>query len=198
MLKMHKPFYLSIVIGCLLTWACNSPFVPKSKGYSALQFPQKAYQVFDAPGYPYSFEYPVYAQIDNKVNYFGTSQKDAGWINIQFPQNRATIYVSYRKVQPNQLDTLIRDAYTFASNHNNKASFIEDSVFTTQQGVRGVFFHIGGNVATSYQFFLTDSARHFFRGALYFDTTPNEDSLAPVNAFLFKDLAHLVNTFKWQ
>ena len=102
MLKMYKPFYILITIGCLLSLACNSPFVPKSKGYSAMQFPKKAYQVFDAPGYPYSFEYPVYAQIDNKVNYFGASQKDAGWINIQFPQNKATIYVSYRKVQPNQ------------------------------------------------------------------------------------------------
>ncbi|MEN9697221.1 MAG: hypothetical protein RLZ56_642 [Bacteroidota bacterium] len=182
----------------LLTWSCNAPFVPKAKGYSAMQFPSKAYQSFNLQGYPYTFEYPVYAQVDNKVDYFGISQKGSAWINIQFPQNNATLYVSYRSIQPNQLDTLIKDAYTFANNHNNKASLIEDSVFTTQNGVKGVFFHIGGNVATSYQFFLTDSTKHFFRGALYFDTTPNEDSLAPVNAFLFKDLKHMVNTFKWQ
>ena len=198
MQKTPKYIFLFITLGCLFAWACNSPFVPKSKGYGFVSFPQKSYQVFEAPGYPYSFEYPVYAQIDNKVDYFGASQKDAAWINIQFPENKATLYVSYRTIQPHQLDTLIKDAYTFANNHNNKASFIEDSVFTTQQGVRGVFFHIGGNVATSYQFFLTDSAHHFFRGALYFDTTPNEDSLAPVNAFLFKDLTHLVNTFRWK
>jgi gliding motility-associated lipoprotein GldD len=195
---MYKSFFTLFAMSVLLGWACNSPFVPKAKGYSALQFPKKAYQLFNSPGYAYSFEYPVYAHIDNKVNYFGVSQKEAGWINIQFPENKATIYVSYRRIQPNQLDTLIKDAYTFANNHNNKASLIEDSVFTTENGVKGVFFHIGGNVATSYQFFLTDSAKHFFRGALYFDTTPNEDSLAPVNAFLYKDLTHLVNTFKWQ
>ena len=35
-------------------------------------------------------------------------------------------------------------------------------------------------------------------GALYFDATPNEDSLAPANAFIFKDLVHLVNTFRWK
>ncbi len=195
---MYKLFFLLIGVGVLLGLACNGPFVPKSKGYEVVQFPQKAYQKFNDSGYPYSFEYPVYAQIDDKVNYFGESKKGAAWINIKFPQNNATVYVSYRKIESNQLDTLVKDAYTFANNHNSKASFIEDSVFTTNNGVHGVFFHIGGNVATSYQFFLTDSAHHFFRGALYFDTTPNEDSLAPVNAFLFKDLTHLVNTFRWK
>jgi len=108
------------------------------------------------------------------------------------------VYVSYRSIAPGQLDTLIRDAYGFVNKHNTKAVSIQDSIFTTENGISGVFFHIGGDVATNYQFFLTDSARHFFRGALYFDTTPNEDSLAPVNAFIFKDLTHLVNTFKWQ
>jgi gliding motility-associated lipoprotein GldD len=195
---MYKIGILTIGIWVLMSLACNSPFVPKHKGYSTIVFPEKKYQAFNVPTYPYSFEYPVYAQIDNKVDYFGASQKSAAWININFPQNGGTIYVSYRKIQPNQLNTLVKDAYTFANNHNSKASFIEDSVFTTENGVHGVFFHIGGNVATSYQFFLTDSVHHFFRGALYFDTTPNEDSLAPVNAFLFKDLTHLVNTFRWK
>jgi gliding motility-associated lipoprotein GldD len=192
-------YILSLLVICvLLVGACNSPFAPKAKGYVKMEFPKKAYQLFNNPGYPYSFEYPVYAQIDNKIDYFGASKTGEAWINIQFPQNNATIYVSYRPIQSKQLDTLIKDAYNFANNHSNKASLIEDSVFTTENGVKGVFFHIGGNVASSYQFFLTDSSSHFFRGALYFDTTPNEDSLAPVNAFLFKDLTHLVNTFKWR
>ena len=195
---MSKLLSVFIIVGLLLGLACNSPFVPKVKGYAAVQFPKKAYQLFNESNYPYSFEYPVYAQIDNKVNYFGESKTGAAWINIKFPETGATIYVSYKKIEAHQFDTLVKDAYTFANNHNSKASFIEDSIFTTENGVHGVFFHIGGNVATSYQFFLTDSVHHFFRGALYFDTTPNEDSLAPANAFLFKDLAHLVNTFRWK
>ncbi|MFM2439105.1 MAG: hypothetical protein RLZ16_102, partial [Bacteroidota bacterium] len=149
-------------------------------------------------GYPYTFEYPTYAQINKEVNYFGVSKKEDAWLNINFPGQNATIYISYRKVQPQQFDTLVRDAYTFVNNHNNKASFISDSVFTTVNGVNGVFFHIGGDVATTYQFFLSDSARHFFRGALYFNTIPNEDSLAPINDFLFKDLTQLVNSFRWK
>ena len=195
---MHKICLFLFSISLLLTLGCNTPYFPKKKGYEKMNFPVKSYQSFNEPGYPYSFEYPVYASIENKINYFGDKAQTKGWININFPEYNATIYVSYKPIQPNQFDTLVKDAYTFANNHNSKASSIEDSVFNTEAGVHGVFFHISGDVATNYQFFLTDSLHHFFRGALYFDTTPNEDSLAPANAFLFKDLTHLVNTFRWK
>ncbi|MCX6212485.1 MAG: hypothetical protein NT104_07940 [Bacteroidetes bacterium] len=195
---MSRFLFSFFIVGILFVTACNTPFVAKSKGYEAISFPSKSYQSFNEPGYPYTFEYPSYAQIDKNINYFGASKKTDSWINIHFPSMAATIYVSYTKMHAQQLDTLIRDAYTFANNHNSRASFIADSLFSNDHGVEGVFFHIGGDVATSYQFFLTDSTTHFFRGALYFDTTPNEDSLAPVNAFLYKDLKHLVNTFRWK
>lgn len=193
---MSKPFYL--ILGFFMVWACNSPITPRPKGYSQIQFPEKQYQIFNDPGFPYTFEYPVYANISKGLDYFGDSKQANNWININFPSYQGTLYVSYKKIQVGQLDTIIRDAYTFVNNHNSKANFMQDSVFTTENGISGVFFHIGGNVATNYQFFLTDSTRHFFRGALYFDATPNEDSIAPVNAFIFKDLTHLVNTFRWK
>ena len=195
---MFKIGFLTCCVFCLFNISCNSPYLPKQKGYEKIDFPPKKYQLFNDPNSPYTFEYPVYAQIDRKINYFGDYAQTEGWLNINFPNNNATIYVSYNNIKPNQLNSLIKDAYTFANNHNMRANLIEDSVFTTENGVKGVFFHIGGDVATNHQFFLTDSVHHFFRGALYFDTTPNEDSLAPINAFLFKDLTHLVNTFRWK
>ena len=44
---------------------------------------------------------------------------------------------------------MLMKIYTFANNHNSKANFIEDSAFEINQEVKGVFFHIGGDVATS-------------------------------------------------
>ncbi len=194
-----RNFFITITsILFLLVIACNSPFIPKEKGYANFIFPEKSYQNFNLPAYPYSFEYPTYANIDNQINYFGKNKSKDAWINIQFPKLNGTLYVSYKIIHSKQLDTLINDAYKFASNHSNKASYIADSVFTTEIGVHGVFFHIGGDVATAYQFFLTDSTTHFFRGALYFNTTPNADSLSIYNDFLFKDVQHMVNTFKWK
>ena len=69
---------------------------------------------------------------------------------------------------------------------------------TPNAGLTGVFFKVGGNAATANQFFVTDPANHFFRGALYFDATPNEDSLGIVNDFLQEDMKHLINTLKWK
>jgi hypothetical protein len=67
--------------------------------------------------------------------------------------------------------------------HTSKATEIQDSLMKTNSGLTGVWFNVGGNAATAKQFFVTDSTKHFLRGALYFDTTPNEDSLGIVNDF---------------
>jgi hypothetical protein len=82
--------------------------------------------------------------------------------------------------------------------HAYKATSIDDSAIRTPNGISGIFFNVGGNAATAKQFFLTDTTRHFLRGALYFNTTPNEDSLRIVNDFLVADMLHFINTFKWQ
>jgi len=198
MAKGNSAVLTSLFFSLLILAACNSPYTIKNKGYSKLSFPAKSYQAFDQASAPYSFEYPTYAVIDDDVNKQRTGLQKGKWLNIRFPGQEATIYVSYIAMQPKQLDTLIRDAYTFANNHNNRASSIADSLFQNAQGVEGVFFSIGGEVATPYQFFLTDSTHHFFRGALYYDATPNQDSLAPVNSFLLADIQHILNTFRWK
>ena len=198
MSKLRGLVILTLFSCLLFLAACNSPYTSKHKGYSKLSFPAKSYQVFNQAKAPYSFEYPSYAVIDDNVNKQRTGIQKGKWLNIRFPGQEATIYVSYIAMQAKQLDALIRDAYTFANNHNNRASSITDAVFQNPQGVEGVFFTIGGEVATPYQFFLTDSTHHFFRGALYYDATPNQDSLAPVNSFLLADIQHILNTFRWK
>ncbi len=178
--------------------ACNSRFTPKATGYPAIELPNKNYLSNAVIDLPYSFHIPSYAVVDKKIANGGLNQQQKGWMNLQFPTLNATLYISYNAVQKDKLEVLVRDAYNFANNHSNKASFIEDSAFENPNGLKGVFFHLGGDVASPYQFFITDSSRHFLRGALYFDTTPNADSLAPVIDFLYQDLKQLVNSFHWK
>jgi gliding motility-associated lipoprotein GldD len=101
-------------------------------------------------------------------------------------------------VEHYELQKLIDDAFNLTNKHAIKASAIDDSLIITPHHIHGMFFKVGGNVATAYQFFLTDSVHHFLRGALYFDATPNEDSLQPVNDFLVSDMKHLINTLQWK
>jgi gliding motility-associated lipoprotein GldD len=179
-------------------FSCNSEYVPKPRGYFKIEFPEHKYQVFDKPGFPYKFDYPVYAQIIQDTTFFDKAPENPYWINIDFPRFNGRIYISYKEIGKNSFDKLKEDAYKLTYKHTSKATSIEDSLMQTPLGVGGVFFSVGGNAATGEQFFLTDSTHHFLRGALYFDTTPNEDSLSTVNQFLQQDLFHLINTFQWK
>jgi gliding motility-associated lipoprotein GldD len=195
---MYKFFFIVTIMATIGFTACNSRFTPKQNGYPVTTLPTKTYLTDAVNGLPYTFDIPSYAVVDKKVSGMGLNQSKNGWMNLQFPSLNATLYISYNEVQKDKLDVLVRDAYNFANNHSNKASFIEDSAFENPIGLQGVFFHLGGDVASPYQFFITDSSRHFLRAALYFDTTPNADSLAPVIDFLYQDLKQLVQTFHWK
>ena len=97
----------------------------------------------------------------------------------------------------NYFDKMVADAFKLTNKNESIASSIKDSLMLTKNGISGIFFKVGGNAATAKQFFLTDSITNFLRGALYFDATPNADSLRPVQDFLQKDIEHLINTFRW-
>lgn len=201
----------------LFILGCNSNYTSKKEGYFKIDFPKKVYTTFNEPGYPYTFEYPVYAKIAKDSSFFDQGAKNPYWINIVFPSFRGTIFISYKKIGgtsvykiknpdgsyrdsigKNSFEKMVNDSYNLTYKNDVKAYSIEDSVMHTPNDITGVFFKLSGNVATAKQFFLTDTLHHFLRGALYFDATPNEDSLRPVNEFLQQDMKHLINTLKWK
>lgn len=192
---------INIIILCLLCaviFACNSDYTIRQRGYFRIDLPEHKYVTFDRPGYPYSFEYPVYANIVQDSTFFESQPENPYWINIVFPALNGKIYMSYKDVRKNQFDKLVDDAFKLTYKHSSKATGIRDSLMHTPNGVTGIFFKVGGNAATARQFFVTDSTTHFLRGALYFDSTPNADSLGIVNDFLEVDMKHLINTLRWK
>jgi gliding motility-associated lipoprotein GldD len=60
-----------------------------------------------------------------------------------------------------------------------------------------MIFELEGEVPSQFQFYVTDSTKHFLRGALYFRTATKNDSLKPIIDFIKKDVIHLLNTVKW-
>jgi len=209
-------FYFLLFPFYFLHSACNSTYTSKKTGYYKINFPERKYTVFQKEGFPYSFEYPVYAQVVKDSTYFDSDLQNPFWINLDFPQLGARIFLSYKAVggkstykvkQPNGsykdslgnnvFDLMVNDAFKLTSKNESVATSIKDSLFRTKNGITGVFFRVGGNAATTKQFFMSDTTKNFFRGALYFDVTPNADSLRPVVDFLQQDIDHLINTFKW-
>jgi len=213
---MNRYFFL-LLSAAVFFMACNSTYTSRKKGYFKIDLPQHQYISFDKPDFPYSFDYPVYANIIKDSTYFDSSPENPYWINIDFPKLNARIFLSYKiiggkamyKVKQadgsykdslgiNQFDKMVNDAFNLTNKNEAVSSSIKDSLFHTKNGITGVFFKVGGNAATAKQFFLSDTATHFLRGALYFDSTPNVDSLRPVQDFLQVDMDHLLNSFKWK
>lgn len=183
----------------LFLLSCNSGYTPRPRGYYKIDLPERKYTVFDQPEYPYTFEYPVYGNVVKDTSFFDKEPENPYWINIDFPRFRGRIYISYKAIGKNKFDSLVNDAFTMSyKQHTYRASAIQPQEFTTPHGSGGVYFTLKGNAATANQFFVTDSSKHFIRGALYFAATPNSDSLQPVNDFLKKDLWHLINTLQWR
>lgn len=192
-MKNKFTFFISIIIFFLGGISCKQEYTPKPLGYHRIEFPEKTYTQY-ANDCPFVFEYPEYGKIVKDT----TQTKYPCWFNIKFPEYDGTIHLSYRKID-NNLNKYIEDSRTFAYKHTVKAEAIGEQFYRKpEHNVYGLMYSIKGNVASNVQFFLTDSNNHFIRGALYFMTEPNKDSLAPVIEFLKKDIVHLIETFKWK
>ena len=168
-------------------------FIPKPKGYFRIDFPKKEYRVYDSLC-PYSFEIPTYAFIDND-KHLGA---DPCWLNINFPKYNAQIHLSY-KVVTNNIDSLFSQSRDFVVKHQVKSTGIDETVIIRDCAkVYGLVYDISGNSASNVQFYLTDSTHHFMRGALYFNSVPNIDSLKIVVDYLRLDILQMIKTFKWK
>jgi len=198
-MKLEKTCCCILLLLVTIISACNSPVNPKPRGYFRIKFPDREYQTFDKPGYPYTFEYPVYATIERDTAFFGGKPENPWWINVVFPQFDGKIYLSYKKIgNKYTIQKLVNDAYKMTYENALRADGIVTEMFQTPNNVGGLMYKVSGDAATSRQFFATDSVKNFLRGALYFHHTPNADSIAPVVDFLSKDIWHMLETLKWK
>lgn len=185
---------LVLIFLAVIAISCSSDYSPKPSGYFRIDLPEKKYQPFDTL-FPFYFEYPVYARILRDPQ----APDEPYWINVDFPRFHGRIHMSYKVVNGN-LAEYLEDSRTLALKHMSKSTGITEQVVNIPgKKVYGLIYNIEGiGAASSCQFYLTDSTRNFVRGALYFSVSPNNDSLAPVIAFIESDINHMVETFRWK
>lgn len=192
MIKLERLFVLLLL--ALVFISCGSDPVPKPRAYFRIDLPEKQYHLFDT-NWPYRFTYPVYASV------LADKSADAEpyWADIIIPRFGASIHLSYKRIDGN-LQQYSEDARKLAMKHIAKSTAIREyRIQRPEAGVYGLVYDIRGSEAASpFQFFLTDSTRHFLRGALYFDHAPNNDSLSPVIDFLEDDIMNLIQSLSWE
>lgn len=177
----------------LILLSCGGDNLPKPKGYFRIDLPEKKYNTFSSQC-PFTFRYPVYSKV---VPYKG-EQKEQCWFNVEFPAFKGTIHLSYYPLK-DDLAKHIEDSRALAFKHSVKANAIDEKLFVSDSvNVSGLVYEIAGNAASSIQFYLTDSTRHFLRGALYFHASPNYDSIAPVHDFVRADIDTMLRSLRWK
>jgi len=157
------------------------------------------YRLFDQPGYPYTFEYPEYSHTEIDSAFFSEKADNPYWLNIVFPSLGATLNLTYKPITSKEaFIKMVGESFRLSFFHHEKADYIQDDYFLNKNKVNIVLYTVGGDAASRYQFTCTDSTKHFIRGALYFDVSPNADSLKPATDFLEQDIRHLLATVKFR
>jgi gliding motility-associated lipoprotein GldD len=184
-----------IVILLFIFISCggNEILVPKPPTYLRMNFPKHSYVTF-SDNCPYTFEASSQFKVEKvKENNLETCHKD-----IQLGKLNGVVHFSYiDMVEP--LSVYVNYSNDKVDEHKIKASSIEDvTIMRPKDRVFGTFFALKGDVATPFQFYLTDSTKRFVSGVVYFNSVPNYDSLKPSLDYLQVDLMKMVNTFKWK
>lgn len=183
-------------IFALFLGACTSEEgqIARPYAFHKLEFPQQAYVVLENEC-PFAFEFANHARIIKPMN-----GANSCWLNVEYPQLNAKIHLTYASFDDkDELGRLINDAYRMTYKHTVKASSIEEiPIHRSEKRVFGFYFKVGGNAASSSQFYVTDSTGHFLRGALYFESESRADSLEPLIAYMRNDLEHMLESFRWK
>ena len=189
---MKKVLFILLLLPLCFA-ACRPPAVPKPYGYFRIAIPDTLYTDYAPVNYPYAFRLSSNAEIIS-INKTG----EPFWIDIYYPTLNTTIHCSYKPIR-NNLRTLARDAQEFLFSHSNIASAIPSQEYANpEHKVYGVYYELHGNTASPIQFVLTDSIEHFFRGSVYCNDIPNQDSLAPIYNYIRHDVRTLMESIKWQ
>jgi len=184
----------TVIFVLLFVSNCGRDYQPKEKGYNRLELPPPVYTLLPDT-FPYRFEYSTQARLLRD----SSKLSERYWVQVYYPELKANVHVTYKKIKHDAklLKEFVTDATTLTAKHQIKAYAIDETITRTPSGKVAVIAEIEGEVPSQFQFTMTDSSENFLRGALYFDTKVQNDSLKPAIEYVKKDLMHMINTLEW-
>lgn len=189
-LKAMKNSWLTFtfLIVLIVFTACEDSY-PRPKGYVRIDLPEHQFEPFSVCR-TQSVK-SVHAEIKRKP-------ENKCWFNVHYPNLKADLHVTYLPVEDNLFD-LIKEVHQIKDRHNQMASYIPEKVISsTNKEANGLQFDIQGKkAATPLNFYLTDSTNHFVTASLYFNHSPNNDSIRPVINWIKEDIDVLIKKWEW-
>jgi gliding motility-associated lipoprotein GldD len=186
---------LAVIALLISVSSCSKTYQPKPKGYNRFNLPEAKYQILPDT-LPYRFEYSAYAQLRKDTSWV----RNKYWVEIYYPEIKANIHLTYEALNNSEklLKELLNDAYVLTAKHQIKAYAIDETFTRTPSGKTAIIAELDGEVPSQFQFTMTDSTKNFLRGALYFNTKVQNDSLQPAIDYVKKDIMRMINTLEWR
>ncbi len=185
---------LASLIGPLLVIASCTDYTPKPYGYVRIEPQEAVYKPFVSDSLPYAFNLSQQATINWSM--FTDSTK---WINIEYPDLKATIYCSHQAITPATLPIIENENRQLIYQLLSPYVRLKEKAYSyPEEKMYGSLFLLEGETSSPIHFVLTDSSSILFRGALYYNCKPNADSLAPVTNYLQHDIIELIQSFHWK
>ena len=187
--------FLFVLAFSAMAISCSKEYTPKPKGYNRILLPDTVYRPLPDT-LPYQFQYSSSATLMKDTSWI----RERHWVEIYYPTLKANVHITYKKLMNNEqlLKEFLNDAYVLTAKHQIKANAINETIVTRKDRKVAIIAEIEGEVPSQFQFTMTDSTKNFLRGALYFNTKVQNDSLKPAIDFMKKEMMRIVNTLEFK
>lgn len=180
----------------IVLFGCENYFLPKQSAYLRLDYPKPEYKLIDDKDFPFFFEANT---ILSEISDIDINPESIDFI-INYNQLNAQINFQYKNVNSNEkLNAYILDLKMTIETHSTMANSVKIKDYSLKEkNIFGRIFDLSGDVASPYQFYLTDSTNNIISGLVYFNIKPNYDSILPAINYIENDIIHLIESFNWR
>lgn len=179
-----------LILLSTLILGCQSDPTPRPKGYFRIDIPKSKYTAFECNHCGYQ------SKLSSNAIFV---EEDIENQKLIYPKINGELYLSYKKVPKDSLSSLMSTAQKITYKHTVKSTGIKERPFENKnRKVYGLLYEISGEVASSVQFYATDSVDQLVHGALYFNSKPNIDSLNPLIQNVQKDIIQFLENLEWK
>jgi len=186
--------YIFIIF--IVFFGCENYFLPKESAYLRLDYPKPEYELIDDKEFPFFFE--ANSRL-SEISDIDINLESIDFI-INYNQLNAQINFQYKNVNSKEkLNAYILDLKTAIETHSMMANSVKIKDYSLKEkNIFGRIFDLSGDVASPYQFYLTDSTNNIISGLVYFNIKPNYDSIFPAINYIENDIIHLIESFNWK
>jgi len=186
--------YICVIF--IVLFGCENYFLPKQSAYLRLDYPKPEYKLIDDKDFPFFFEANTRL---SEISDIDINLRSIDFI-INYNQLNAQINFQYKNVNSSEkLKAYILDLKSTIETHSMMANSVKIKDYSLKEkNIFGRIFDLSGDVASPYQFYLTDSTNNIISGLVYFNIKPNYDSILPAINYIENDIIHLIESFDWK